>query len=29
MKKQMFERLVKLSADLGDKVDLTTVFGGL
>jgi hypothetical protein len=25
----MFERLVKLSADLGDKVDLTTVFGGL
>ena len=29
MKKQMFERLVKLSADLGDKVDLTTVFGEL
>jgi arylsulfatase A-like enzyme len=29
MKRQMFERLVKLSADLGDKVDLTTVFGGL
>ena len=29
MKKQMFERLVKLSADLGDKVDLTAVFGSL
>jgi arylsulfatase A-like enzyme len=27
LKKQMFERLVKLSADLGDKVDLKTVFG--
>ncbi|MDP1586393.1 MAG: sulfatase-like hydrolase/transferase [Prosthecobacter sp.] len=27
MKKQMFDRLVKLSADLGDKVDLKTVFG--
>ena len=27
MKKQMFERLVKLSADLGDKADLTAVFG--
>ncbi len=28
-KKEMFERLVKLSADLGDKVDLKTVFGEL
>jgi arylsulfatase A-like enzyme len=27
MKKQMFERLVKLSAEMGDKVDLKTVFG--
>ncbi|MEZ5384154.1 MAG: sulfatase-like hydrolase/transferase [Prosthecobacter sp.] len=26
MKKEMFERLVKLSADLGDKVDLTKAF---
>jgi arylsulfatase A-like enzyme len=27
MKKQIFERLVKLSAEMGDKVDLKTVFG--
>ena len=26
-KKEMFERLVKLSSELGDKVDLTKVFG--
>jgi hypothetical protein len=27
MKKQLFARLVKLSSELGDKVDLTKIFG--